>query len=274
MAGLGHLIIIPDYIGFGASEPLQHPYHNKVLFQRTIYDLIIAVMDMEESNDYDFTLNGDLFLTGYSLGGWASLIAHNYLENHPIEGLNFIGSACGAGAYNLLWMRDYLVEQINYIQPFYIPNMLMGYMSTGELTYEISTYINEPYASKIPYLIDEEHSSGQINAELTHNMQELFTEGFLFDFYSDTDLVWIDMQDLLRDNSQSAWLNNKPISLYHGNMDIHVPYLISEKLVNDFRQLGVNENMLEFITLPGLDHGTGVMPMYLDVINKLLDRQR
>ncbi len=270
LAGLGFVVVIPDYIGFGASEHLQHPYHHKKLFQQSVTDLITATQDMQKSGDYDFNLNGDLFLTGYSLGGWATLVTHSHLEENPIEGLELVGSACGAGAYNLLNMRDYLVEQTNYSQPFYVPNMLMGYKSVGDLNEELTVYINEPYASKIPDIIDGKHSSDQVNAELTKNMQELFSNGFINDFYSEIKPEWIEIKNVLEQNSQLAWNNKKPISLYHGNNDNHVPYLISEKLIEDFRSIGVTEDMVSFTTLTNEDHISGVMPMYMQVIEDLL----
>ncbi len=271
LAGLGFAVVIPDYMGFGASEQLQHPYHHKELFQRTISDLLIATLDMEKTGDYKFKLNGELFLTGYSLGGWASLVTHHYLEQNPIDGLELLGSACGAGAYNLVDMRDYLVEQTNYIQPFYVPNMLISYMSAGDLSGDLSLYINEHYATKIPDLIDGKHSSSQVNAELTKNMQDLFTESFINDFYSDTKPEWIEIRNVLKQNSQPAWKNKKPIALFHGDADQHVPYLVTENIINDFRSIGVNENMVQLHTLIGEDHISGVMPMYVYVINNLLE---
>ncbi|WP_066627687.1 lipase family protein [Labilibacter marinus] len=271
LAGLGFVVTISDYVGFGTSEQLQHPYHHKTLFQHSIVNLIIAAQDMSLSNNYNFKLNGDLFLSGYSLGGWASLVTHKYLEDKPIDGINLVGSACGAGAYNLVNMRDYLVEQSDYAQPFYIPNMLMGYKSTGDLNEDLSFYVNEPYASKIPELIDGKHSSGQVNAELSHDMSELLSDGFINDFYNDAHTGWTELRQVLTNNSQLAWDNKRPISLFHGNEDEQVPFIISEKLMQDFRAIGVTENQVSFTPLTGHNHGTGVMPMYVQVIGDLLE---
>jgi hypothetical protein len=271
LAGLGFVVTIPDNIGFGVSEEFQHPYHHKELFQRSITDLIYATIEMDRSTDYPFNLANKLFLTGYSLGGWASLVTHHYLEQNPIENMELLGSACGAGAYNLVDMRDYLVEQDYYSQPFYIPNMLMGYQSVGDLSEEISCYINEPYASKIPELIDGEHSADEINQGLTTDMQALFTTAFINEFHSETLAKWIELKNVLVNNSQPAWINSSPITLYHGNEDTQVPYSLSETLHEDFRAIGVSDTMLTLITLEGASHATGSAPMYLQVINELLD---
>ena len=95
IAGMGYVVLIPDYIGFGSSEDKFHPYHYKPLFQTTVYNFIKAVKEMADSDEFSFKLSGDLFLTGYSLGGWATLVTHNYLELNPVEGLSLSGSACG-----------------------------------------------------------------------------------------------------------------------------------------------------------------------------------
>ncbi len=270
LAGLGFVVTIADNIGFGASENYQHPYHHKELFQRSITNLIKATLEMDRSGNYPFTSTNKLFLTGYSLGGWASLVTHYYLEQNPIENIELLGSACGAGAYSLVDMRDYLVEQDYYSQPFYIPNMLMGYRSVGDLSEEISFYINEPYASKIPELINGEYDADEINQELTTNMQLLFTDAFIYDFHSETLAEWIELKNILINNSQHAWLNSSPITLYHGNEDSQVPYFLSETLHEDFRALGVSNDMLTLITLEGASHATGSAPMYLQVITELL----
>ncbi len=269
-AGLGYVVVIPDYIGFGASESVDHPYHYKSLFQSTVRDMLLAVQEMSQMDEYPFQLSGELMLTGYSLGGWASLVAHYDLESDPIEGLTLIGSACGAGAYNLLDMKQYLIEQTDYVQPFYVPYIINSYQSVGAIQNDFSLFFSEPYASRIPGLFNGENSSGQINEQLTTNMQELFSPRLLTEF--DTHADFKPLKDALINNSQPAWKNSIPITLYHGNADENVPYLISENLYNDFLNLGQGTDKIQFVTLEDATHGTGVMPMYIEVIEKLLAR--
>ena len=268
-AGLGYVIVIPDYIGFGANESFDHPYHYKPLFQSTVRDMLLAVQEMAQTGDYPFQLSGELFLTGYSLGGWASLVSHYDIEQSPIQGLSLIGSACGAGAYNLLGMKTFLFDQTNYVQPFYVPYLINSYQSVGAIEDNFPLYFSEPYASLIPGLFNGLNSSGQINDQLTTNMQELLSERLLAEF--DTHADFKPLRNALSGNSQAAWQNTKPITLYHGNADINVPYFISENLYNDFVNMGQGIDKVQLITLEGADHGTGVMPMYIDVIEKLLE---
>jgi len=269
MAGLGYVIVIQDYIGFGASEVYPHPYHVKPLFQSTVKDMLIATQEMAESGEYPFQLSGELFLTGYSLGGWASLVSHNHLETNPIEGLTLIGSVCGAGAYNLLDMKEYLFEHTNYKQPFYVALLFFGYKSVGAIQDDLSLFFSEPYDSRIPDLIDGEHSPSQINSQLTSNMPELLSQRLLteFDIHADYALL----KQALIDNSQPAWVNKAPIHLFHGDADEDVPFSISEKLYTDFQNIGMGPDKVRFVPLEGADHSTGSMSMFLMVIDMIQD---
>jgi len=269
MSSLGYVIVIQDYIGFGASEDYPHPYHVKPLFQSTIEDLLIATQEMAESGDYPFQLSGELFLTGYSLGGWASLVAHNHLENNPIHGLTLIGSACGAGAYNLLDMQRYLFEQTYYEQPYYIALLFSGYISVGAIQDDLSLFFSEPYDSRIPGLIDGEHSPDQINSRLTSDMQALLSQHLLTGFDSHSDFA--PLKQALENNSQQAWLNNAPVYLFHGEADEEVPFSISENLYADFQRMGMGPDKIHFVPLEGADHSSGSMSMFIMVMEMLQD---
>ena len=267
MASLGYVIVIQDYIGFGASEGYLHPYHVKPLFQSTVKDMLIATQEMAESGDYPFQLSGELFLTGYSLGGWASLVSHHHLENDPIEGLTLLGSVCGAGAYNLLDMQEYLFEQTFYGQPYYIALLFFGYSSVGAIQNDLSLFFSEPYDARIPDLMDGQHSPSQINSQLSYNMTELLSQRLLseFDMHSD----FAPLKQALIDNSQEAWVNQAPIHLFHGDADEDIPYSVSEDLFADFQNLGVGPDKIRLVRLEGADHSSGSMSMFLLLMDLL-----
>jgi pimeloyl-ACP methyl ester carboxylesterase len=260
MASLGYVIVIQDYIGFGASEGYPHPYHVKSLFQSTVRDMLMATQEMAQTGDYPFQLSGEVFLTGYSLGGWSSLVSHHDLEHDPIEGLTLVGSACGSGAYNLLDMQEYLFEQTDYGQPYYIALLFFGYGSVGAIQDDLSLFFNEPYDSRIPDLLDGSHSPGQINASLSYNISELISPRLLTEF--DTHPDFNPLIIALEDNSQHAWLNMAPVHLFHGDADEDIPISISEKLYADFLNIGVSGDKIRLVRLEGADHSSGAMSMF------------
>jgi pimeloyl-ACP methyl ester carboxylesterase len=267
MASLGYVIVIQDYIGFGASEAYPHPYHVKPLFQSTVRDMLMATREMAESGDYGFKLSGEVFLTGYSLGGWASLVSHHDLERDPIEGLTLVGSACGAGAYNLLDMQEYLFEQTYYGQPYYIALLFYGYGAVGAIQEDLSLFFNEPYASEIPDLLDGQHSPGQINSSLTTTISELISRRLLEEFDSHSDFA--PLIQALEDNSQQAWLNKAPVHLFHGDADEDIPISISENLYADFLNIGADPDKINLFRLEGADHSSGSMSMFFMLMEML-----
>ncbi len=266
-AGMGFTICISDNIGFGSSSDKTHPYLNKSLFQKSIVNLIYAVKELEQKGTTNLNLNGDLYLTGYSLGGWASLVAHKYIEDVGIEGFNLLGSTCGAGAYNLIEMRDYLFSQTNYIQPYYLPFLLWGYSSTGDIENNMALFFNQPYATRIPSLYNGTLSGSEINSQLTSDITNLIVP----DLVNNHGLSKFNKLNIaLISNGQEAWKNNKPIHFFHGTADVHVPYSITENIVLKFNNLGQSTDLVKFTTLPGTNHRTGSIPMFLDVLNSFL----
>lgn len=269
MASLGYVIVIQDYIGFGASEGYPHPYHVKPLFQSTVKDMLLATREMAQSGDYPFSLSGEVFLTGYSLGAWATLVSHHDLERDPVEGLTLVGSACGAGAYNLLDMQEYLFEQTDYGQPYYIALLFSAYGSVGAIQDDLSLFFNEPYDSRIPDLLDGQHSPSQINASLSYNISELMSPLLLAEF--DTHPDFIPLVKALEENSQQAWLNVAPVHLFHGDADEDIPIAISEKLYADFLSIGVDDAKISLVRLEGEDHYSGAMSMFFMLMEMLQD---
>jgi hypothetical protein len=71
------------------------------------------------------------------------------------------------------------------------------------------------------------------------------------------------------ENSLTDWMPTKKIFFYHGNADTTVPY---DNSLSTFQKLianGTSPGLLQFITLEGADHNSGVEPYITDVIQKL-----
>ena len=76
IASMGFVVIIPDYPGFGESAGIPHPYLIKEPTIGSVKDMIRAV---RESGDEDFpgiVVSDDVYLMGYSQGGWEIGRAH------------------------------------------------------------------------------------------------------------------------------------------------------------------------------------------------------
>ncbi len=255
----GFIAIIPDYIGFGSSKDILHPYYNSEYTASAIVDMIKAAKEFLTAEKINFT--DKLFLTGYSEGGYATLAAQKSIEDKPIEGLSLVAVAAGAGGYNINGVMDEIVKNKTYDSPAYLAFIIYSYIKTNNWTEPLTDFFKEPYASKIPDLLDGSKSQGQVNAALTENLEDLFNDGFLTAIRSGARLT---LTSEFSKNSVHNFVPQKPLKLYHSPNDGIIPIVNSENTAATMIASGATS--VEFIATGGSSHGGAVLPMYELVI--------
>ncbi len=111
MAGNGYIIAFPDYIGFGASSQFLHPYYERETTDRAVIDMIRACHELLGENNIQVKFNGEHFLMGYSQGGWATLSGLKNIETNYKTTIPVTATSCGAGAYDMMAMSNYVLAQ-------------------------------------------------------------------------------------------------------------------------------------------------------------------
>ena len=267
-ASAGYIFVIPDYLGFGVSDNIVHPYYRSDITGQTIVDMIRAAKELAAIEGYNF--NGDVFLSGYSEGGFATMSAHYNMEKNNYSGLNLVASAPASGGYDITGMLDYFISKETYHVPYYIAYVAMGYKTSYDWSLPLSSIFNEPYASIIPEYFNGKYSGYEINSVLSDDMSELLTSNFINNIYTDADLKII--VDAFEENSLDQWIPKNKMIMYHGTDDITVPYQNSVDTYNSFISLGADKNIVEFIDLIGENHSSGSLPYivsFFDEFEKL-----
>ncbi len=133
-ASLGYHCIAPDYVGLGVSKGL-HPYIHPETEAMAGIDLIYAVKNLENLENIHF--NDQIFLTGYSQGGHASMATAKALQN--IDDLELTAAAPMSGPYSVSKeMKQFTMGDDNYYFCGYIgsvaltaikayPGLMQGY---------------------------------------------------------------------------------------------------------------------------------------------------
>ena len=121
MASVGLIGVIPDYLGFGSSSSILHPYYVEEATASSILDMLKAATELAEQKGLPF--NGKLFLAGYSEGGYATMAAHKAIEENGLDGFTLIASFPGAGAYDLKGMQAHIFSLQEYDDPHYLAYM-------------------------------------------------------------------------------------------------------------------------------------------------------
>lgn len=261
MGSTGFIVTIPDYLGFGESSSMFHPYLHKQSTVQTVTDMWRATKEALALNE-SINLNNDVYITGYSQGGWATMAIHEAAQKNNIGDFTLKASSCGGGPYNIPTLNEYITTQSNYKQPYFIGYIFNSYLNLG-LSTDIGSVFQAPYDERIPTLYNGTNSGSDINSQLTTTVADLFTSDYLNNWNTGADFAPV--REMLTANSIAAFETNVPILLSHGTDDDYVPPVVSTNIYQDFVDLG--HTSITYLPLKGLDHGGAIVPSGLASIS-------
>jgi len=219
----GFATLQPDYIGFGDSNDHYHPFILKKSLANATVDFIKTVKVFAIQND--IKLNNQLFLTGYSEGGYAAMATLKKIEDENLTDLKVTMAAPMAGPYALKSMSDMVLNSDTLGVPSFMANV--GYAYAKAYHQDIETVINEPYASNLPTFFNGDSNRTQIDPKLTHDTKGatgLFVGNFVSNYFTDEN-HWF--KKAVTENNLHTWAPKAPVRLVHCEGDDVIPYLIS-----------------------------------------------
>jgi len=250
-ASTGFNTALPDYLGYGSTEYMDHPYEHRQSLATATRDMLRASYEYFKVRNKREPSN-KLFLSGYSEGGFATMATLKLLQaEHPQE-FNITAATVGAGAYNKTATAQWVVsanENLEYINTFIWVLDVYNKIYT-QLQRPYNDYYNEPWATQI--------AQNGVFTPIELNPSLLFREEFVEGVLNGTDAA---MLSVLADNDCFNWKPEFPIKLYHGTADRLVPYLNSETAFQAMVSVGT-EN-IELITIEGGTHETALGPYIL-----------
>jgi len=248
--GMGYIAVFPDYIGYGASKHLPHPYEHRESLGRACLDMLRAVRELVEQ-DARVKWDKRLYISGFSEGGYATLSLQKMLE----EGreFNLKASTCGAGAYNKTAFMHRLVSEPTHGIASYnrlYTWVLLSYNWIYGLNYPLSYFFQEPFAAEI--------SKDLMGAPLTGSFHNLLQTDFATGLLNGQEG---ELLAAIADNDLLGWKPEVPTQLYHGTADDLVFYLNTETTYQSMVELGATS--VELKRLEGKNHSTAVMDYLL-----------
>jgi pimeloyl-ACP methyl ester carboxylesterase len=271
IASMGYVIVIPDYPGFGESADIPHPYLVKEPTVRSIIDMLFAAREFDTGELPDLTIKNELYIMGYSQGGWATLALHKALEQDYRAEFNLKGSACGAGPYNLNLLFEGMTSISTYPMPVYIGYIINAYSAYDQFTNPVSDILNDPFASRLGNLYNGTLTSDEINNQLTTSIPALFTSEFLSGFESEA--KYASVRSSLTENSITAWNTSVPLLFTHGGGDTTVNPLTTEYIYDGMIQAGTSTEVCKKEIIPDLDHGDAVVPAMIKGLTFIMGLQ-
>ena len=251
------VLILPDYLGFGASKDRVHPYINHDLCARHCIDALKAGYKVF-SDRCGFPLHPDwkFYLIGDSQGGANMLATQKWIDTHGDFGdrWRFQYSYCAVGPYSPRITFEKYFEQkvLDYpvVMPLTLKAMLAAYPDIlgkwKEDDFYSETYLQ--HKSDIDLMISsKEFSANTINSVIFQMFPHTGETGIKpgEQIYM-TDIVNPEVCDMNsekckalfqcfeRNDLTKGWTPTHPIHLYHDKGDTYVSYANSEAVVEAF----------------------------------------
>jgi pimeloyl-ACP methyl ester carboxylesterase len=253
LASFGYIVSAPDYIGYGASNNLPHTYEHREGLATAGLDMLRAAK--ETIKEQKINWNNNLYISGYSEGGYATMSLQKKIEETTSTEFNLKAASSGAGAYNKTMSFKNLVStkssgvanhNASYIW------VLLTYDRVYKLNRPLTTYFVEPYAAQIQSQKQNAVITGSFDGLLTASIKKSITDG------TDTALL-----TAVADNDIFDWKPKTPTRLYHGDKDTYVPYFNSSTAAEAMKKRGAE---VELITVPGGDHSTSINSFFLGTL--------
>jgi len=245
MASMGYLAVVPDYLGFGVSN-VMHPYiHAKSLIP-CIIDLMRAGKTYSSENQ--IALDGRIFLTGYSEGGYASLVTQKEIEENHTSEFNLTAVAPMSGPYDLYGMMQTLFQTGQYNHTAYVAYILTAYNEIYGWN-RLNDFFNAPYSSIVHNLFDGSKTFSEVVNQLPSTFSALMDSTFVNNVRSGNELAFI---TAMQENTLLNWVPQTPINFFHGDADDISPYQHALTAVNRFTSNGATN--IQLTTIPGGTH--------------------
>ncbi len=241
----GFITVIPDYTGIGDPDKY-HPYIIANSHTQALVNMIRGVKQLSfelEGND-EFQFNDQLFLVGYSDGGYATLASQKGIQIDYSDELSVTASFPMAGPYDLSGtMVDYFLSEPEYTQPYYVPYVLTSHLWYYQgLDVDFSEYFEPFWADTLPSLFDGTHSGSEINELMPENPLDILLDDVLEEFENDEDHFF---RQSLEENTLLDWVPESPTYFYHGMGDDIVPYENAQVAYDTFINNGATDVSLE-----------------------------
>lgn len=255
IASTGYAVALVDYEGMGDSTSTQ-PHVVGAPLAGQVIDLLIASRDIiggtAGNSNSPCKWNSQLFLMGYSEGGYVTMAATRELQDNPKYAGEFTVTASAplSGPHDLSGnMRSMILSDNTFKAPYFAPLLLSGYNyayggAGGQTTnFSPAFAMKSPYNTTIPPLFDGNSKSDKISEAMGMNFnpvnlivpKSILTQAFIDQLTLDTSVV---VSLLKQNDSYRGWVPTVPIRMYHHKNDELVPYGNSQVAFDAFSTAG------------------------------------
>jgi len=269
----GFITLFPNYEGLGDPNKF-HPFIIAESYTHSVVNMVRAVKQLsaELEGDDQFQFNDQLFLIGYSEGGYATMAVQRGIELNFSDEFTITTSCPMAGPYDLAGtMVDYFLSIPSYPKPFYVPFVLTSHLwyYQGE-DVDFGDYFEPFWADTLPSLFDGTHFGDEIDALMPENPLDIILPDVLEEFTNNEDHFF---RQTLQQNTLLDWIPMSPTYLYHGIGDDIVPFQNAQVAYDTFVSNGADSVTLTLYPEEMGGHGEVATTCLFAGFDVISDRQ-
>lgn len=273
----GYVVTAADFVGLGDSPGI-HPYVHAATEASAGYDLMSAAQELQDELG-SFTLNDQVFISGYSQGGHAAMALHRELEQNPSLGFNVTAAAPMSGPYSISdKMVDFTLGDEEYATVAYIAWLTLGYKEAYPTLLSgitLEDVFHPEYIADIEEFRDEKIDLWELNDRMTETL--LATVGTVTPKNTILPAIADALQNdpthplsmALADNDTYDWAPVAPTQLIYCVGDDQVTYenaILAESVMTSNGSDVVTAVRKDIDAVP-LDHGGCVFPASFHVLD-------
>lgn len=246
LAATGYIMAMADYTGYAESGNEEvHPFVIAEALAANVIDMLRASRQFLAANN--IATNGQLFLTGYSEGGYATLAAQKEMEENLATEFSITASMPAAGPYDMSSTIEYMVGEPTNENPQLLGFVFKAYDYWYDLN-RLDSIFQAPYANVVSTYYDGTRSASEVKAALTTNMADLFTTNFRSEFLGSGETTF---KAYLGVNDIYNWAPRTPTRFFHGQEDTIVPYTNATTAVASMTAAGATDvSLVDCVAVP------------------------
>ena len=244
LASLGYIVLAADYVGYGVSAAAPHPYLLSAPSASAVIDLMTAAKYWRQTQHVPD--NKQLFLTGYSEGGYVTMAAHRALQaGTSIHRNELVRVIAGAGPYDVGTTLD---QQLAILRRDYFP--LGELLNPGLLK-----YLSDADRNNVRDLL--------LGLALGTDADVVFMPTVIDNYLADDRSAIETFSDVF------DWGPQIPVNLFHGHDDRTVSYLSASSTLQAMQTRGAASlvTLTDCIAEPA-GHSQCVLPYWRFVLDQ------
>ncbi len=266
---LGYVTVMPDFLGLGTSRGF-HPYVHADSEASASVDMLLAIREFAAQNNV--ALNDQLFITGYSQGGHASMALHREIELNLSNQFTVTAASHMSGPYDISGVfRNFILSEEEYFFPAYAVFTVLSYDRVYGLFDELTEFFKPAYANAVQLYFNNAITLSTLNEIIIDQLTQSVGASITKNVFQDSILNAIandpfhPYNQALRDNDVYEWAPQAPTRILYCQADDQVPFrnsIVADSVMNELGAPSVEA----FDVLTTADHGECVLPAILNTV--------